>query len=264
MDTMTLTDNARLREVCRWLDALPADWRTTDRSEVLAMHLDRITEAVTGFRLQADHPWQGDEDGHNCAVCLERNDTFLMCDEDRHPSELDVETLMLAVVAHQLIMGTKDHDGDYNDALIWVVDSWRDMNDPVRERIHAAAAAIVEASLEWEKVEAEPALTEDQRRRFEAAAMLALVERRADYRLGLLRRLTVAADRLIEGWAEGDDARKTDLWRGLSTATAAAHEVVYPLPVQTADHLPGCTMDEHAIDCDPALEGCPCWCHGRG
>lgn len=78
--------------------------------------------------------------------------------------------------------------------------------------------------------------------------------------LPLLRHVTVAADRLLQGWAEGDEGRRRDLWRGLSAATEAAADAVYPLPAEEP-HAQGCTMGEFAIDCDPALEGCPCWCH---
>lgn len=34
----------------------------------------------------ADHAWSGDEDGHNCAVCVERDDTLNMCWQENHLS----------------------------------------------------------------------------------------------------------------------------------------------------------------------------------
>lgn len=45
----------------------------------------------------------------------------------------------------------------------------------------------------------------------------------------LLTQVTVAASRLIDGWAEGDEGRRHDLWRGLAKAVTAAEDDVYPL-----------------------------------
>lgn len=47
---------------------------------------------------------------------------------------------------------------------------------------------------------------------------------------GLLTAVVVAADRMRDGWAEGDDERKRELWKALHTAADAAGDVVYPVP----------------------------------
>lgn len=45
----------------------------------------------------------------------------------------------------------------------------------------------------------------------------------------LLTALVIAANRMRDDWAEGDDDVKRTLWRNLHTAAEAAHELVYPL-----------------------------------
>lgn len=41
-----------------------------------------------------DHPWDGDDDGHNCSVCIERDDTLHMCWPQTHRCSLcEVESL---------------------------------------------------------------------------------------------------------------------------------------------------------------------------
>lgn len=45
----------------------------------------------------------------------------------------------------------------------------------------------------------------------------------------LLRDVVVHADRLRDGWAEGDEAVRKRLWANLHTAAEAAYEQVYPL-----------------------------------
>lgn len=77
----------------------------------------------------------------------------------------------------------------------------------------------------------EQKLTPAQRARFEAAAARALTERRLRR---LLTNLVVAADRMRDDWAEGDDAVKKSLWTKLHTAAEAAYDEVYPLPSENA------------------------------
>lgn len=50
-----------------------------------------------------------------------------------------------------------------------------------------------------------------------------------DEALALLRGVVVAAGRMCDGWAEGDAARKGELWRNLHSAAEAAHHLVYSL-----------------------------------
>lgn len=45
----------------------------------------------------------------------------------------------------------------------------------------------------------------------------------------LLRNVVVAADRMRDQWAEGDEGVRQQLWRNLHEAAGAAEEVVYPL-----------------------------------
>lgn len=45
----------------------------------------------------------------------------------------------------------------------------------------------------------------------------------------LLTGVVVAAGRMRDDWAEGDDARKKELWQALHTAADAAEDEVYPL-----------------------------------
>jgi hypothetical protein len=44
-----------------------------------------------------------------------------------------------------------------------------------------------------------------------------------------LRDVVAAANRMRDGWAEGDDAYKNQLWRNLHAAADAASDEVYPL-----------------------------------
>jgi hypothetical protein len=48
----------------------------------------------------------------------------------------------------------------------------------------------------------------------------------------LLTDVVVAADRMRDHWAEGDDAVKKSLWTKLHTAAEAAYDEVYPLPAE--------------------------------
>lgn len=36
------------------------------------------------FEDWADHPWAGDDDGHNCAECIAKGDTLRMCMRQWH------------------------------------------------------------------------------------------------------------------------------------------------------------------------------------
>ena len=51
----------------------------------------------------------------------------------------------------------------------------------------------------------------------------------AAYLRGLLTDVVVAAGRMADGWAEGDDAVKRRLWTDLHAAAGAAEDEVYPL-----------------------------------
>lgn len=33
-----------------------------------------------------DHPWVGDDDGHNCRVCKDRDDVLHLCWREAHPA----------------------------------------------------------------------------------------------------------------------------------------------------------------------------------
>lgn len=50
-------------------------------------------------------------------------------------------------------------------------------------------------------------------------------------RRAAVRDLVVAVDRMIDGWADADDAVRRQLWQQMAAATAVAAEVlgVYPL-----------------------------------
>lgn len=73
------------------------------------------------------------------------------------------------------------------------------------------------------------ALTPEFERRLRAAVDRALASRRETRLRALLRDVVVAADRMRDNWAEGDDAVRVDLWRNLHAAAEAAGEEVYPL-----------------------------------
>lgn len=62
--------------------------------------------------------------------------------------------------------------------------------------------------------------------RFEKTVARALTERRLRV---LLRNVVIAADRMRDHWAEGDDAVKKSLWVNLHTAAESAYDEVYPL-----------------------------------
>ena len=76
----------------------------------------------------------------------------------------------------------------------------------------------------------EATLTPEQIKRFEGAADRGLSANREKNLLTLLTNVTVAADRLIQQWAESDDDVKHALWKSLGSAVQAAEETVYPLP----------------------------------
>jgi hypothetical protein len=54
---------------------------------------------------------------------------------------------------------------------------------------------------------------------------------------GLLRDVVLAADRMRDRWAEGDEAVKRELWTNLHTAAEAAYDDVYPLLEAEADYI---------------------------
>lgn len=82
--------------------------------------------------------------------------------------------------------------------------------------------------------------------------------------LDLLREVTVAADRLMQGWSEADEGRRRDLWRGLGAAISEAEATVYPLPGENpSPHPCPCTTSpcreaamvvlKPGVWCDPCI-----------
>lgn len=90
----------------------------------------------------------------------------------------------------------------------------------------------------------EATLTPEQIKRFEGAADRGLSANREKNLLTLLTNVTVAADRLIQQWAESDDDVKHALWKSLGSAVQAAEETVYPLPSEAGPAERAATMSE--------------------
>jgi hypothetical protein len=128
-----------------------------------------------------------------------------------------------------------------------------DQSDPVHDdELRAEPVAPVQD-------EPAAALTDSQRERFEAAAARGLAVNREKHLRRLLTDVVVAADRMRNDWAEGDDAVKGSLWRKLHSAAMAAETEVYPLAGEAAPE-PLAVQDEGRDEA--ATDQRYLWLHG--